>query len=242
MKTKAKTKNSKWRAYCYRGGRIEFQPITAKPPDGVITIGSGPKKLLIDTVTVLARESRPSKPGGKDTYLLVPGIPEAGDDERAAGMALDRFYHEVSRRIKPPKPVPGPYEVVEGRRGHLGEKGMENAHDMLFIRVKNVAKLNAPMPTLMEIDLTIKQTDQRGKNMFSGIRTDELKATAQFFVDAANAANTKDRTCAECGCTDSHACKGGCSWVVIHKATPTGVCSHCVKAYAKWTNGAFANA
>ena len=39
-----------------------------------------------------------------------------------------------------------------------------------------------------------------------------------------------DRTCVHCGCTDSHACAGGCSWVILHKATHTGVCSACVPA------------
>ncbi len=36
-----------------------------------------------------------------------------------------------------------------------------------------------------------------------------------------------ERTCVICGCTDSKACAGGCSWVVIHPATATGVCSNC---------------
>jgi hypothetical protein len=36
-----------------------------------------------------------------------------------------------------------------------------------------------------------------------------------------------DRTCVHCGCTDSRACPGGCSWVVKHKLTNTGVCSSC---------------
>jgi transcription elongation factor Elf1 len=36
-----------------------------------------------------------------------------------------------------------------------------------------------------------------------------------------------ERQCVECGCTDSFACEGGCSWVIKHKATNTGVCSRC---------------
>jgi hypothetical protein len=36
------------------------------------------------------------------------------------------------------------------------------------------------------------------------------------------------RTCVHCGCTDDHACPGGCSWAIQHTATPTGVCSQCV--------------
>jgi hypothetical protein len=58
---------------------------------------------------------------------------------------------------------------------------------------------------------------------------------AGYRSDAFNALSTLnsqlstrgDRTCVHCGCTDSHACPGGCSWVEKHKATPTGVCSNC---------------
>ena len=34
-------------------------------------------------------------------------------------------------------------------------------------------------------------------------------------------------TCVYCGCTDSHACAGGCYWVEQHQHTPTGVCNNC---------------
>jgi len=44
-----------------------------------------------------------------------------------------------------------------------------------------------------------------------------------------------ERTCVHCGCTDSNACLGGCSWVEIHKATPTGVCSTCAAPRASMT-------
>lgn len=36
-----------------------------------------------------------------------------------------------------------------------------------------------------------------------------------------------ERTCVQCGCTDSRACPGGCHWVIRHPATPTGICSTC---------------
>jgi hypothetical protein len=36
-----------------------------------------------------------------------------------------------------------------------------------------------------------------------------------------------ERTCVHCGCTDSRACPGGCEWALLHKATPTGVCTPC---------------
>ncbi len=35
-------------------------------------------------------------------------------------------------------------------------------------------------------------------------------------------------TCVYCGCTDSRACAGGCSWIETHEHTPTGVCSNCI--------------
>ncbi|MCU0770858.1 MAG: hypothetical protein MUE94_03680 [Verrucomicrobia bacterium] len=37
-----------------------------------------------------------------------------------------------------------------------------------------------------------------------------------------------ERRCVYCGCTDSKACVGGCSWVQIHEHTHTGVCSQCI--------------
>jgi len=35
-------------------------------------------------------------------------------------------------------------------------------------------------------------------------------------------------TCVECGCTESQACPGGCSWVELNKDTNEGLCSKCV--------------
>lgn len=37
----------------------------------------------------------------------------------------------------------------------------------------------------------------------------------------------KEIVCRGCGCSDSHACIGGCSWVLLDIDTPTGVCSAC---------------
>jgi len=36
-----------------------------------------------------------------------------------------------------------------------------------------------------------------------------------------------ERVCIVCGCTDSRACPGGCTWRIKHKGTNTGVCSRC---------------
>jgi hypothetical protein len=37
-----------------------------------------------------------------------------------------------------------------------------------------------------------------------------------------------DSQCIRCGCTDSQACEGGCSWAVIDRNTHQGICSSCV--------------
>lgn len=38
-----------------------------------------------------------------------------------------------------------------------------------------------------------------------------------------------DRTCRGCGCTDSRACPGGCAWLLLDIAAPTGVCTTCAE-------------
>lgn len=45
------------------------------------------------------------------------------------------------------------------------------------------------------------------------------------------------RTCRGCGCTDTHACPGGCAWVLLDVPTPTGVCSACAEE-VEWDFGA----
>jgi len=93
-----KPDKSKWiLAIAWQTGRIEF---TKKPKPGAITIMYGPAKNVRDVVTINARESYPSKPGGKDTCLLVPGIPEAaGPTEKVD--ALIRFQDLIETRVKP---------------------------------------------------------------------------------------------------------------------------------------------
>lgn len=39
----------------------------------------------------------------------------------------------------------------------------------------------------------------------------------------------RNRTCRGCGCTDTRACIGGCSWVLIDVRFPTGICSACAQ-------------
>ncbi|MDE2107036.1 MAG: hypothetical protein KGL39_58050 [Patescibacteria group bacterium] len=82
-------------AYCYASGRIEFGQ---REPRGAITIVRGPEAAVRKHVGVLARESRPDKPGGK-THLLVHGIPESSDQQE--GMtALIQFRKQVNLRLR----------------------------------------------------------------------------------------------------------------------------------------------
>lgn len=39
-----------------------------------------------------------------------------------------------------------------------------------------------------------------------------------------------ERVCVHCGCSDSNPCPEGCGWALLHKTTPTGVCTECVEA------------
>jgi hypothetical protein len=37
----------------------------------------------------------------------------------------------------------------------------------------------------------------------------------------------RDSICVRCGCTDSQACEGGCSWAVVDRNVHQGICSNC---------------
>lgn len=78
-------------AYCWATGVIEFG---SEVPDGAIQIAEGPKAHLQAAVSVAARH------GHADGVLLVPGIPEAAGNQRAAGDALKRWLDWYGRRAK----------------------------------------------------------------------------------------------------------------------------------------------
>lgn len=47
-------------------------------------------------------------------------------------------------------------------------------------------------------------------------------------------------TCIGCGCTDEHACPGGCSWLRVDSVDAhagLGVCSNCVEHIDRWEAG-----
>jgi hypothetical protein len=78
-------------AYCWRNGRIEFGRTM---PEGAIEVARGGAKPLRDIVDVLARH------GYERGVLLVPGVPEAEDDNAAVD-ALARWQLWCARRSYP---------------------------------------------------------------------------------------------------------------------------------------------
>ncbi|HEY2070683.1 MAG TPA: hypothetical protein VGG48_14090 [Rhizomicrobium sp.] len=73
-------------AYVYRSGRIGFT--TGKSPEGTLPIARGPKARVLAAVSARARLAYDNR------TFLVPGIPEANDDE-AASAALYKFMDEL---------------------------------------------------------------------------------------------------------------------------------------------------
>lgn len=77
------------RAYCFRCGTIEFG---RKIPDGALPLIQGPKKAIESRVLARARHAYDGK------TLLVPGIPEAIDDDAA----LSSYQSFVALLSTPP--------------------------------------------------------------------------------------------------------------------------------------------
>lgn len=75
-------------AYCYASGQIEFAP---KIPEGALPIASGPDKTLREWICGVARHDYDGE------TLLVPGIPEAQDDQMKALDALKRFTTWITK-------------------------------------------------------------------------------------------------------------------------------------------------
>lgn len=44
-------------------------------------------------------------------------------------------------------------------------------------------------------------------------------------------------SCIGCGCTDDHACDGGCWWMRVDRSIGKGVCSQCEEFIAAWDAG-----
>ncbi len=82
-----------YRAYCWRGGIIEFGP---RIPDGALPLDRGTERSVRNRVEPLARRAY------RKGVLLVPGIPEAETDEQALE-AYRRFVELVRRKRRQPK-------------------------------------------------------------------------------------------------------------------------------------------
>ncbi|CAM5599123.1 hypothetical protein [Rhodanobacter lindaniclasticus] len=75
-------------AYCWASGQIEFG---ARTPPGAIPIARGSARIVRAEMEVTARH------GYKAGVLLVPGIPEAADQQQA-GSALELFLLWLKQR------------------------------------------------------------------------------------------------------------------------------------------------
>lgn len=75
-------------AYCFRSGEIEFGRQT---PKGAIMLARGPAKPLKALIEPAARLAY------DNSTLLVPGVPEA-DDDNAATRALSSFLGRLRKR------------------------------------------------------------------------------------------------------------------------------------------------
>ncbi|MDR3087364.1 MAG: host nuclease inhibitor protein [Azoarcus sp.] len=84
-------------AYAWRSGQIEFG---AYVPRGALKIAAARNNKLIETIEVAARHGK----GASHGQLLVPGIPEAGDNADKAKAALIAFRDQVNKRLKGEKP------------------------------------------------------------------------------------------------------------------------------------------
>lgn len=74
---------------CWRSGEVE---LATRPVEGSLTLARGPRKRLELVLLALARHAYDSK------TLLVPGLPEAPDDD-AALTAVVEFQTQIERRL-----------------------------------------------------------------------------------------------------------------------------------------------
>lgn len=75
-------------AYCFASGHIEF---STRIPEGALPIANGPERELRDFISPLARHAYDNE------TLLVPGVPEA-EDQEAKLDALKKFVRWISEK------------------------------------------------------------------------------------------------------------------------------------------------
>lgn len=79
-------------AWCWASGQIEFGDV-GTVPDGAIVVASGAKAHLRVVIEATARHGKGASAG----KLLVPGIPEA-EDQQEAGDALEKWTEWLRKR------------------------------------------------------------------------------------------------------------------------------------------------
>lgn len=106
-KKKKSTKHAEGRvAYCWRTGEVYFAPVL---PEGALMIASCKEGLEApDDFEYRVRGACRRAYDGRT--LLVPGVPEAGDDDQVALAAVYRFREAVTGRL--PRSIGGkPWNV-----------------------------------------------------------------------------------------------------------------------------------
>lgn len=82
-------------AYCFRNGEIKFG---LHVPKGAISFVKGPADRVRELVLARCRYSYPSQPRAGDEVPLVPGIPEAKNEEKALD-ALTQFANWIKKDL-----------------------------------------------------------------------------------------------------------------------------------------------
>ncbi len=92
----------------------------------------------------------------------------------------------------------------------------------------SIADLNLELPSDEEMDelgVTLDENDIAEAYYYRTDRSeDDDEDTENDVKDTENKESTEPRKCRVCGCTDDHACEGGCYWV------EDDLCSSCVGA------------
>lgn len=81
---------------CWRSGEAEVVTIV---PEGTIVLATGKRERLETVLSAVARHSYDGE------TLLVPGLPEAADDDQAQ-IAAANFVRMLNERLNP-RPAPG---------------------------------------------------------------------------------------------------------------------------------------
>lgn len=85
------------------------------------------------------------------------------------------------------------------------------------------------------VEVTEKTQSTRIRNIIEELKKREVEppfGPSASWVNLVKSPIQTDRTCIYCGCTDSKACRGGCSWVITFQFGNVGVCSSCIAPHA----------